>query len=499
MTTLTFPEFRPDMPGLDGGYTNHSMGVLPGPNCLLPLPQTTAYTGAMTGGRCLGAIAVRLPDDTVDIYGGTGTTLEKMNKTTLAWADVSKAGGYTITAGYYWTFVPFGSTLIAYTDNVAPQFIDITGGGLFANLAGSPPTTRYGAIVSEFLVSAGYTATPNKMEWSAIGDATGHTAGTNQSDTQTFPAGGKIQNVTGGRTSGTVFQEDTIRRMTYVGGDAIFRFDQIAEDVGLLAPLSVTSVFGADYFYSGKGFMRLNADGSIDRIGANKVDDWFETAADSANHHKIIGVSDPIQKLVWFLFHSSSSATDYQDKALVYSWATDQWRPVDNVSSFMFSLITPGATLEGLEDTFGYTNLDTIPFSLDGRIWQGATPVLGSFSSDDKLHFFNGDNAKAEAETGLFQLNPTGRAFMQGISPIIEVADAAGSPSPTVAIGSRNASWDDLTWSSTAGTAVNDVAGEAPFEISGRDFKARVKLAAGASWTKLHGIRQPRFLQDGRF
>jgi hypothetical protein len=54
-----------------------------------------------------------------------------------------------------------------------------------------------------------------------------------------------------------VFQDQAIRRMSYIPGSAlIFQIERITQDMGLFAPYSIIPSGSTMYFYSNKGFTR---------------------------------------------------------------------------------------------------------------------------------------------------------------------------------------------------------------------------------------------------
>ena len=238
--------------------------------------------------------------------------------------------------------------------------------------------------------------------------------------------------------------------------------------------------------------MRLNRDETLTPIGFQKVDEFFYGDVDIGALALTRAYNDPRNQLVWFPYFSTGNSTSYSDKALVFNWLTEEWRVIDTlVSSVLVPTILPGYTMEELDTVFG-TNLDTdVPFSLDNSALNGFQPSFGSFRSDDKLYFYTGSPEAAEIETGEFQLNPNGRAFVQSVYPIIH-----GTNDMTVCVGHREQFGD--SWSFGADVATETTTGEAPQRVTGRFHKARIKIPKGTSWTKAQGVLTPQFVPDGR-
>jgi len=145
----------------------------------------------------------------------------------------------------------------------AVQVFDLTSSVFFADLAGSPPLARYISVVNDFVVLTGLVSNYNRIQWSARGNCTGWTAGVNSSDFQDFYDGGACKTVAGGEMSGILLQDSITRPMTYqAGSDVIFSFDKIADDIGILAPLSLIKSSNRLFFLSASGFQE-SMDGSV--------------------------------------------------------------------------------------------------------------------------------------------------------------------------------------------------------------------------------------------
>src|SRR6185312_5324973 len=76
--------------------------------------------------------------------------------------------------------------------------------------------------------------------------------------------------------AGIIFQDQAIRRMSYVpGSPIIFQIDRITQDKGLYAPYSIIRAGERIFFYAGQGFHRIEPGGMPEQIGREKVDRTF--------------------------------------------------------------------------------------------------------------------------------------------------------------------------------------------------------------------------------
>lgn len=350
MPTLPFGEYRPDLSDLDGTHTRSLLNVIPRGDGYGPIKDIAALTDALPA-TCRGYFYARDDDGSVVVFAGTSTKLYKLNNTTFQWDDVSRSGGtYTeLGSNAQWSFAQFGLVVIACQGNDNVQAYTLGSSSAFADLGGSPPDAAYVTVVGSFVVLSGLTANPFRVHWSAIGDATGWTAGTNQCDFQDLPDGGIVRQVLGGEI-GVIFQDQCIRRMVYSPGSAvIFVIERIAKDIGLLHPYAATAAGEKIFFLTSKGFMQTNASGDLLPIGAEKVDRTFLASYDASAPQHVLCAADPKSHLVLWTYRSLGMSGSVFDAALAYNWLLQRWVPLTLTGEYIASLAQPGVTIEGLD------------------------------------------------------------------------------------------------------------------------------------------------------
>ena len=468
--TLPFPEYRPDIAPVNSSFSDTANNVIPAAMSYRPLSSATAYSGAM-GSRCQGAVAIVDNGGNALNFAGDATKLYKL--TSAAWSDVTGTA-LTTPADVNIGFAKFGNLIIAVNGSNAPQSYDITSSSAFADLAGSPPAARYIAVVRDFVVLGNLPSSPNSIQWSGFNNATQWTAGANQSDAQEFPDGGWVQGVVGGDVM-YVFQEKSIRRGTYVGGDLIFQFDEIAQNRGLAAPGSLAKVGDRTYFLDYDGFYVLAGD-QVLPIGKERIDKTFFANVNQSYLYRVQAAIDPINSLVIWGYPSTASADGTLDSLLIYNWAIDRFSTGALTSEYIYGALGEGYTLEQL-DAFG--TLETLPFSLDSRVWTGGSVSLGVFGSDHKLSYLTGANLEATLSTSEAALLNGRRAFVNDTRPVVD-SDAA-----TVAVGVRERFADAAAYTDESAM---ETSGNCPVRASGRYGKARLTIPAGASWSHASAI-----------
>jgi len=476
MTTIPFGQYAPDVASIGTSFTNYVKNVYPQvADGYGPMHGPDDFTLAMTGTPqgLYGAINL---DGSSALFAGSGTKLYKLNGVTNAWEDVTRASGgdYSVASTALWDFCQFGSIVIAVADGNAPQSFTLGSSTKFAALGGSPPQARRVSNVGDFVVLSGLTSNQNRIQWSAINDTTGWTAGTNLSDYQDFPDGGAVQGVAGGEF-GVVFQERAIRRMIFVGPPSIFQFQRISSDRGALTRYAFCQAAGNIFFLANDGFYKIDPGGGITDIGSNRVNRKIIDEIDPTEQHHVQAVSDPSSPRVMWFYRSVDNGQPYMDRALIYDWSIDRWSYAE-IEAYVVSTSLPmSATLEGL-DAAG--TMETLPFSLDNYTSQ-LTREISLICSDKTTCKLTGAYLEAEIDTPEGSIGDGMRSFTRSIAPI---TDAAGAYVSTL---SRSRLIDAKVQGTE--TAIG-VRGYASLRTNTRFGTVRVRIPSAETWTFARGV-----------
>jgi hypothetical protein len=420
--------------------------------------------------------AVQLDGSSV-FFAGSSTKLYKLNGTTRAFDDVSRTSGgaYAVGTQQLWDYCQFGNSLIAVTDNNAPQLFTIGTSSNFAALTGSPPNAKRCTVVGDFVVLSSLTSYPNRIEWSAINDPTGWTVGTNQCDYQEFPDGGLVQGVSGGEI-GIVFQDRAIRRMIYVGPPNIFEFQRVSESKGCMMRYSICKSAGITYFLSNDGFYKIDLAGQMTPIGANRVNETVLADLDASDQRHMIGVADPVNPRIYWFYSSLTSVTGaYYEKVVVYDWVLDRWSFGENTIQSAATMLQLSATLEGL-DAVG--TLDALTISLDNYTANYNQRIV-AMGTDGKIGFFDGSTLEATIDTPEGMIGNGVRTYIRDVAPIGDATTAEMS------IKYRDRLIDSLSQSTETTIGVR---GYAPQRVNARFNTVRTRVPAGDTWTFLRGV-----------
>lgn len=492
---LPIADFAPDLPA------NNSRGASANVVNLFPRtkeswgPVGTLSTFSSSGltSQCLGALTAIDTGANNYLFAGDAGKLYLMAPGSSSFADVSKSGGYSLASSEKWYFTQYGQTIIGAAQGNNLQAYTLNSSTLFADLAGSPPQARYIATIKDFVMVANtFDGTngeqPQRVQWCAVDTPTlWPTAGSTQeaqtlAGSQIIPGDqGWIMGIMGnlGTADGAVFFERAIYRVVFQGSPTVFGFYPAEGARGTPAPKSLAQIGSLVYYLGEDGFYAFDGSNSVP-IGVDRVDKTFWATVNASYLYNVVGAVDPINRLVMWLYPSNGSSGGIPDSLLVYNWTLDKWGFAQVNAEYIFRAITQGYSLDSLDST-GYT-LDTLPFSLDSRVWTGGQVLMGAFNPSHQLAYFTGSPANATADT--VEIEPGAqlgkRAFVSTTRPMIDGA------APAVQMGYRNRLLDAPAY--TGASAIN-VNGECPVRVDARYVRARVTTSG--TFTHLQGVEIP--------
>lgn len=469
MTTqrIQFTEWLPDQPSMAGSL-NEALNVYPLSIGYGGLPNAVDYSGSAS--ENLNNIFVGKYGANVQIFAGGASKLFLMNNTTLALADVSKSGGYSGTEN--WQFKQFGNKILACNNQAKIQAWTIGSSSVFADVAAAAPVAKYITVVRDFVVSGNLAAgtESNKVQWSDINDETNWTSGsTSQSDYQIIPDGGNITGLAGGEF-GLVFLEKAVVRMSYIGSPLFFQFDTISRGLGCLDGNSIATYGATSFFLADDGFYKCDGTNVVG-IGTEKVDRWFFDDCSLSDLGSMTTAIDPIKKLVVWNY----KAVDGKRHMLIYNWQINKWSRATTDATGVGTIATTGETLESLETNLGYTNLDTIPASLDSRLFIGGKFLFAGFE-DAKIITFTGSDYSSEIITTDIEV---------GYNSLVTLArPTIDNGTATVKVASRKELDDNISFGSAVTTSSE---GRASLRSHGRYHRISIS-PTGSAWKTAVGV-----------
>jgi hypothetical protein len=459
---VVFGPWEPDKPPHLSTSLTQALNVYPAANGYRPIKQFSAVTGGALPARCLGAGSFVAPQGQSTIVAGTQTNLYRAQLS--GWQSIGS--GYGLQANGRWRFAQFGGLAIATngTDNMVK--IDLVS-ATTAALGGSPPKAKNLSVVKDFLVATVINGDVQTLAWSGINDAEWWTYGQNQSDYQIMPSGGEITGIFGGE-SGIILQRNRISRMTYVGDNVVFQFDEVSSNVGCVSMNSTAQWGTLGFFLSDTGFMMWDG-ASLKPIGQERVDRWYRNLY---AHSSLDGMStaiDPANSIV---------AWSFGDQTLIYNWVLDRW----TVTSLTATIIFPGFTRDIALDelTTPYPVLDNVPYSLDDPFFKGGDPRFYVIDASNNLGTLTGGNMAAVLSMAGLELANGRDARIRMVRPLSDIDSGV-----TVDVGTTSRLGLPYTVTSYAGLAVN---GDVPVRERGRYASMSWKADAGAAWSFIQGL-----------
>jgi hypothetical protein len=462
-----------------------------------PVGTLVPFGGAGTASTCLGAITAIDTGADNYIFAGDATSLYVQDPGSTGFTALNAS--YTLASGEVWNFTQYGLNVIAAGWGNALQSYTLDSSSNFSNLSSSAyvPQARYIATIRDWVMVANtYDSIngnqPQRVQWCAIDDPTTWPQEGSNQEAQVMAGSQIIPGVQGwatgivgnlGNADGAVFFERAIWRIIFQGSPTIFGF-YIAEGArGCPAPRSIVQMGALAYYLGEDGFYAFDGANSTP-IGLDRVDKTFWANVNETYLNNVIGAADPVNRVIMWLYPSNSSSSGVPDSLLVYNWALNKWGFAQVNAEYIFRAITQGYTLDGLDSyAGGIYNLDTLPYSLDSRVWTGGQVLMGAFTPTHGLAYFTGAPANATADT--VEIEPYGstgkRAFLSTTRPMVDGA------SPTVQIGMRNRLVDSPTFSVASAINAN---GECPVRADARYMRARIQLTG--TFTNLQGIEVPQ-------
>lgn len=468
--------FRPDMADTNEGILTNllnatlkpdSSGVAYGPAPSLVVAESAtalpdAPKGHLTAVTSSGAYKTFvMTDDTIYLYATDGSS--------------SAIGtGYNLPAGDKWSACQFGSKAIFTNTNDGMLEYDIELGGSVTAISGAP-RARIVRVVFDCLFALDCDS-ENKLMRNSDFNYANWTTGV--SGYQPMPDGEElvgIAEVSDGVA--IVLQRNAIRLLQRIPDSSLYAMRLLAANQGAVNPQCIVSVKGAVYYVDVNGIHRASAAG-VQELSENKCSDWLLDQMGTDAMRSIEGAYNPLTETVRWRYDDGTNATIFP-KAIDYSLRLNEFVPIEESTSAIFTTATPGYTMEEL-DVFGDMDDLNGDMSLDDRFYFGGVPQLGALDENYKLGYFSGPSLAATFETATYSSNESSQ-----ITSCRPLTDAEGV---TVQVGRSDRLADDLTWNTAVGIRAS---GRVPLAkpTRGKNHRLRALIPAGdVGFTYIRGF-----------
>jgi hypothetical protein len=473
---VQFAPFEPDKAVVSGAAVE-AKGVISQAKRYAPLPSPVPYrNNTPINDTCLGAASYYDSDNSPHIFlGDRGRLYKLVNRVPT---DVSRSEGYSVDADWQWSFEQFNNHIIATARGLAElQLFTLGSSSAFDDISDSPAADVVFRIRQQLFACQGIT-----VNVSAFNDPTDWTP---DSATQAFQTtlNQKFGIITAGLggEQGAIFQERGIVRLSFTGGDPPYIFDEIEGGRGAVSPSAVKAW--------GRGGFAVAEDGlyyfdglEAQPIGQDKVDKYFASDLNHTFRARVVSAIDSARK-AWMVAYPSGSSS-VCNRLLIFSMTDARWTRDEFDLDALFEMPIEGISgddEQAIIDLLGTANADALNVSIDSPIWRELRAQWACVTSDRMINTFTGPNRQATIDTGEFEPNPGGQAFVSELHPLID----APPGQVTASIYGKPYRLDETPILMDS-SQMNEYGG-CDVRCEARFLRARFEIAEGASWSEASG------------
>lgn len=169
------------------------------------------------------------------------------------------------------------------------------------------------------------------------------------------------------RDSFIIYKEDSVYSMRYIGGVYVFQFQQLYDDVGMLAP-NCAAEFDGKHFVIGQGDVYVHNGVQKKSVIDGKMKTYLFNAI-QGSVGSVFVVPDYNNMEMWICFQSSvqTGGNSGADQAIIWNWAEDTWtiRDLPNVVAATVGIVDP-------QDSDAW-DVDNNSWDIDPVTWGAAT------------------------------------------------------------------------------------------------------------------------------
>lgn len=330
------------------------------------------------------------------------------------WLDVSRATGGTYLADttYRWNGGFLSGVAIMNNGRDVPQVASPSLGINFQNLPNWPVGLQAKILrpFKNYLVALNVTKTsvnmPTVVKWSSPADPGEVPFTWDETDPRNDAGETALADTAGAIVDGKklrdqfiIYKEDSVYTMRYTGGVYVFQFQQLFDDVGMLAP-NCAAEFDGKHFVIGQGDVYVHNGVQKHSVIDGKMKNYLFDSIQAGGVESVFVIPDYSSTEMWVCFQATADAVSgvYSDRAMVWNWAENTWtiRDLPKIFHGTYGIVDPRTP----------DNWDADPDSwdTDTTVWGSSTynpakTKLLLLSRDDKKVFVVG-------ETSLFDTAP---------------------------------------------------------------------------------------------
>lgn len=170
------------------------------------------------------------------------------------------------------------------------------------------------------------------------------------------------------RDSFIIYKEDSVYSMRYVGGVYVFQFQQLYDDVGMLAP-NCAAEFDGKHFVIGQGDVYVHNGVQKKSVIDGVMKNYLFNAIKAGGTSAVFVVPDYSNSEMWVCFQSTSGALEggYADQAAIWNWQENTWtlRDLPQVRNGTMGVVDPQEP--------DHWDLDPAQWDVDATVWGSST------------------------------------------------------------------------------------------------------------------------------
>lgn len=168
------------------------------------------------------------------------------------------------------------------------------------------------------------------------------------------------------RDSFIIYKEDSSYLMRYIGGIYIFAFQQLFNDIGMLAK-NCAAEFNGFHFVVGAGDIYVHNGVQKRSVIDGKAREALFSSINPDYYKRVFVIPDYTRTEMWICYPSIDSVDGSCDKAMVWNWTNETWAPRDIPGIFCGAV---GIVDPQVPD---YWEADTNAWATDTSVWASSS------------------------------------------------------------------------------------------------------------------------------
>jgi hypothetical protein len=336
------------------------------------------------------------------------------------------------------------------------------------------PAATYAKVIRPFKnrliamnIVEGVTTYPHMIRWSTSADPGSvpstwdYTLATNDSGRATLAeTNGQVLDSLSLSNANIIYKDDSIWRMSEIGGIFVFRFDLVSETLGILAPRCVKEFYKRHLLVGADDIVLFDGN-KLDSIVNGRMRKWFFNNLSGVHYDKTVITPNYAEREMWISFVEAGSTSEYLTKALIWNWSENSWtvRDLPDIAHLGYGQVG-GTTVETYDGSSGAFNADFGAFGAsqfnpaEQQLLFAKAYTTNEFMQGDVNYTDRGTSYTAFLErTGLAiagvdrqgrpKVDQASVKFVRSVFPKIS---AQNPVSITVRVGSQNNPSEAVTW-----------------------------------------------------